>query len=227
MHDPVSVCDPGIESALQGHLQKRELNGIQDNITSSHPEYEKLCKAFIDQHFPNRFSSYREFYAALTFKRRLCEHHLWEGAHGFIAWANNHCDFQKAAQLDSGSIYRVCSLVARKLLVYANPDSREDDGFNWGHITMSALKCCIPTAEMTYPSCPSLPWSQPYIFQKSTDCEKLDCLLAPMQDSKASKAPAGKEDALGGFGREPCPCPGPGPVFHFVILYHQIRSEES
>ena len=179
----------GIDKALQPYLEKEELNGVQDKITSSHPSYEKVCKKFIEKNFPNRFSSYREYHAADMFRRRMCEHHLWDK---FISWANNHCDFQQASQLEAGSIYRTCSLVARKLLVYANPADRDEDRFTWAHITLSTLKCCLPTASMTIPGS-TVPWSQPYLFQKATDCEKVDLLLAPMQDSRASKAPERKE----------------------------------
>ena len=184
----------GIDKALQNFLLKEQLNGIQDKITSSHPSFEKICKSFIDKNFPNRFGSYREYHAADIFRRRMSEHHLWDGPNGFISWANNHCDFQKAAQLDAGSIYRTCSLVARKLLQFANPEDRDEDRFTWAHITMSALKCCLPTSETTIPGS-SLPWTQPYLFQKAGDCEKIDLLLAPMQDSKASRAPAEKKDS--------------------------------
>ncbi len=176
-------------------------------MKSSHPNYEKTVKEFISKNFPNRFASYREYYAAATFRRKMLEHDLWEGPHGFISWANNHCDFAKAATIDAGNIYRSCSLVAKKLLQFANPQGQSEYG--WANIAMSVLKCCVPTADVMFPD--SLESKCiPYIFEKASDCEKIDLLFAPMQDARASRAPEKPEqEACQQMGMEwESECPG-------------------
>lgn len=92
------------------------LDGFVPKMTSSHRDYEKTIKLFVDQKFPGRFSSYRELQSAMAFKNRMQEYGLWDA---FISQANQRMDFQQAAGLDNGTIYKILNQVSRRLLAYA------------------------------------------------------------------------------------------------------------
>ena len=100
-----------IEASLQRHLAS-----FKPPMTSSHDQFEKTCKSYIDTYFPQRFASYRAFDAAMTFRRKMLEANLWES---WLAWCNLNVDFQKASTLDSTTIYKICSYICKKFLSFA------------------------------------------------------------------------------------------------------------
>lgn len=99
-----------IEPALNEHL-----DSFNPPMRSSHKEFEKTCKTFVDTKFPGRFGSYRELQAATAFRNRLVEYGLWSS---FIEDCNQHVDFAKAGEMDAGNIYRMLNVVSRKMLAY-------------------------------------------------------------------------------------------------------------
>lgn len=167
-----------IEPAAQQHLQS-----MVPKVTSSHRDYEKIMKSFLDSTFPGRFTSFREFQSASAFRNRMVEHSLWDS---FIGFANSRMDFQKAGDLDNGQIYRTWNLVARKLLAFAPKTSKEGE-YTWADLAMSVLKFAIPCAPADAQACAQ--WSIPFSLAKNTDLEKIEMFLTPMHNSRAAKLP--------------------------------------
>lgn len=167
-----------IEPAAQQHLQS-----MVPKVTSSHRDYEKIMKSFLDSTFPGRFTSFREFQSASAFRNRMADHALWES---FIAFANSRMDFQKAGDLDNGQIYRTWNLVARKLLAFAPKTSKEGE-YTWADLAMSVLKFAIPCAPADAQS--SSQWTIPFSLAKNGDLEKIEMFLTPMNNSRAAKLP--------------------------------------
>lgn len=100
-----------IEPALQSYLATQ----FSPPLTSSHKSYEKEVKAYIDKIFPGRFESHREFQNATMFRKRMREHNLWQE---FLDWCWQHVDFNSAADMESGSIYKVANAITRKFLAF-------------------------------------------------------------------------------------------------------------
>ena len=100
-----------IEPAILQHPPQ-----LVPRMTSSHRDYEKTVKMFLDTKFPQRFSSFREYQSASAFRNRLVEHGLWES---FINFANQKMNFQKAGELDNGLIYRTCTIQCHFRQAYA------------------------------------------------------------------------------------------------------------
>ena len=106
------VLHDKIHPALVSHL---ELD-FKPAMTSSHKEYERTVKTFLDKFFPGRFNSFREFQPAQAFHNRLVDQELWEW---FINWSNQSIDFKLASEMDNGTIYKILNGILRKLLVHA------------------------------------------------------------------------------------------------------------
>ncbi len=168
-----------IEPAIQQHLQQ-----FVPKMTSSHKDYEKTVKMFLDNKFPQRFASFREYQSASAFRNRMTEHGLWEN---FINFANHKMDFQKAGELDNGLIYKTCNVVARKLLAFAPKNPKEGE-YTWADLALSVLKFAIPCSTVETPSGGS-DWTIPFSLSKSADLEKIEFFLAPMKNSRAAKLP--------------------------------------
>ena len=168
-----------IEPAILQHLQQ-----FVPRMTSSHRDYEKTVKMFLDTKFPQRFSSFREYQSASAFRNRLVEHGLWES---FINFANQKMNFQKAGELDNGLIYRTCNVIARKLLAFAPKNPKEGE-YTWADLTLSVLKFAIPCSPVEAPSSGS-DWTIPFALSKPADLEKIEFFLAPMTNSRAAKLP--------------------------------------
>lgn len=100
-----------IEPALQSYLATQ----FNPPLTSSHRDFEKEVKSYIDRIFPGRFESYREFQNATMFRKRMREHGLWKD---FLDWCWQHVDFNSAADLDSGGIYKIANAITRKFLAF-------------------------------------------------------------------------------------------------------------
>ena len=124
-----------IEPALASHLE-----GHSPPITSSHAEYEKVVKRFVDEVFPDRFNSYREFAAASMFRKRMIEHSLWDP---FLQWCNSNVNFEKAAEIEAGTIYKLGNAISRKFLQYAKGGDAAKLGpeagdtsyhYGWAHV---------------------------------------------------------------------------------------------
>lgn len=120
-----------IEPALMNYLAKE----FNPPMTSSHKDYEKSVKAYIDKIFPGRFPSYREFQNATMFRKRMIEHGLWTK---FLEWCWQHVDFNRAADLDAGCVYKIANSIARKFLAF-NLDSlqsKDQSGCAWGSLVL-------------------------------------------------------------------------------------------
>lgn len=150
------------------------LDGFVPKMTSSHRDYEKTIKLFVDQKFPGRFSSYRELQSAMAFKNRMQEYGLWDA---FISQANQRMDFQQAAGLDNGTIYKILNQVSRRLLAYApsptekvNAVSEGDQHeYTWADLCISALKFALPCAKPASAD----DWLIPFSLAKVSDIEKV------------------------------------------------------
>ena len=105
-------CLDKIEPSLAEHLQT-----YTPPMTSSHRDFERVCREFVESYFPGRFASYREFSAASSFRKKMLEHGLWRD---FLEWGNQHVDFQRASECD-GAIYKVMNQVAKRCLQFARP----------------------------------------------------------------------------------------------------------
>lgn len=180
-----------IEPAVQAHLE-----GYEPRMTSSHRDYEKTIKNYVDVKFPGRFSSYREIQSATAFRNRMIEHGLWDC---FIAWANARMDFQQAGDLENSNIYKILNVVSRRLLAFSlvqpqkkiSDDVQEHKEYTWADLCMSALKFAIPCAKPLSAD----QWLIPFSLAKQSDLEKVEVFLAPMGSSKAAKLPETLKEA--------------------------------
>lgn len=122
-------------SKVQSSLE-RHLSSFTPPMTSSHDQYEKTCKNYIDTYFPQRFQSYRAFDAAVSFRRKMLEAGLWES---WLAWCNLNVDFQKAATLDNTTIFKICAYISKKFLSFARScksTSGKAHDYGWGHLVL-------------------------------------------------------------------------------------------
>ena len=158
-----------IEPALQTHL-----DGYEPRMTSSHRDYEKTVKNYVDLKFPGRFGSYREIQSATAFRNRMIEHGLWDG---FIAWANARMDFQQAGELENSNTYKILNMVSRRLLAFSATQPKNDSGaggseehkeYTWADLCMSVLKFCLPCAKPLSAD----QWLIPFSLSKQADVEK-------------------------------------------------------
>ena len=138
-----------IEPALAAHLESHS-----PPITSSHPEYEKVVKRYVDEVFPDRFSSYREFAAASMFRKRMLEHSLWDP---FLQWCNSNVNFEKAAEIEAGTIYKLGNAISRKFLQYAKggdaarlaPEAGDTSyQYGWAHLVLWRMLQCLDNSWM-------------------------------------------------------------------------------
>ena len=138
-----------IEPALAAHLES-----YSPPITSSHPEYEKMVKRYVDEVFPDRFSSYREFAAASMFRKRMLEHSLWDP---FLQWCNSNVNFEKAAEIEAGTIYKLGNAISRKFLQYAKggdaarlaPEAGDTSyQYGWAHLVLWRMLQCLDNSWM-------------------------------------------------------------------------------
>lgn len=116
-----------LEPALQKHLA----TNFSPPLTSSHGTFEKEVKSFIDKYFPERFASFREYQAASTFRKRMMENRVWEP---FLKWCCEHIDFQAAASMDAGVIYKCCSAITRKFFQHKPDGSVEEGRYTWKNL---------------------------------------------------------------------------------------------
>lgn len=156
-----------MEPCIVSHLES-----FEPKMTSSHKDYERVIKNFLDLKFPGRFASYREYQSATAFRNRMLEYNLWDA---FIAWANQNVNFQQAGDLENSNIFKILNVVSRRLLAFApSPkgaetvkENQQITEYSWADLCMSALKFCLPCANPRADQ-----WVIPFCLSKAADLDK-------------------------------------------------------
>lgn len=170
-----------MEPCIANHLES-----FEPKITSSHKDYERVIKNFLDLKFPGRFASYREYQSATAFRNRMLEYNLWDD---FIAWANHNVNFQQAGDLENSNIFKILNVVSRKLLAFApNPkgagkaeEQTMTTEYSWADLCMSVLKFCLPCAKPRADD-----WVIPFSLSKAADLDKDPRLMASAKSPELS-----------------------------------------